>query len=89
MTQGEATQEEVLGEKSKISFDHLRPTEDNRCKDCGGRVVKEVISYFRGEYGHRIPHCEGCGRTYLLAPDSVPEVGRERFEAAMCVRMTI
>jgi len=67
-----------------------RPTIPCVCDGCGGRVIKQVSSYFRGRYYFLQPECEQCGATYWGAGDfeAVP-VGVAEFEACMRQPFTI
>lgn len=71
--------------RKKIIADVLRemkeknvPLPGNICHGCGGHVVKNVNSLFRGVIRYSLPECNGCGRIYLYA-ENAPCVGEEEF----------
>lgn len=63
------------------------PRQDNRCHDCGGRIVQKARGLFHGQFEFSPPECERCGRTYLFARHAL-RVGIEEFMMMMRQPMT-
>ena len=62
---------------SKMKMENT-PLPGNICRDCGGRVIKTVSSFFRGMVHYSLSKCESCGRVYLYAKNA-PCIGGEEF----------
>jgi hypothetical protein len=62
------------------SIGKYTPLQGNICKSecCNGKVVKEVLGIYRGEFKYSIPTCQNCGRLYFLA-ENVSTKGKEDF----------
>ncbi len=65
---------------SEESIGKYAPLQGNICKSeyCGGKVVREVLGIYRGEFRYSIPTCQKCGRPYYLAKN-VSTKGKEEF----------
>ena len=73
---------------AKLDEEHT-PNGDGSCKveGCDGRIIKQVRSLFRGQYGYDIPKCEKCGRQYFRASNA-RAVGINAFNESLRTPMT-
>ncbi|MBI5817091.1 MAG: hypothetical protein HZB09_01555 [Candidatus Yonathbacteria bacterium] len=78
---------------AEIMAEHVEentPLEGNICKskECGGEIVAEVSSLFRGKFYYSIPKCIKCGRGYIFAKN-VRTVGEKEFREMLNQPFTI
>lgn len=71
-------QETIERIKKRLEDDKANP--DGTCKedDCGGRVIKKLMSIFHGQRYYTTPECEKCGRIYVFE-ENATAVGHREF----------
>jgi len=65
-----------------------KPIKAGVCDECGGNIVQQVISLYRGQFSYWWPTCESCGISYM-GVKSAPKVGTEEFIKNMNTPCTI
>ena len=67
---------------------YRKPKKAGVCDECGGAIVRRVVSLFRGQYSFDQPACKDC-RTSYWGEKNAPKVGVEEFQNRMQTSFTI
>jgi len=82
------TSAEVKNLKKRIEEIFRKPKKTGICDECGGNIVQQVISLYRGQFSYWFPTCENCGTSYM-GVESAPKVGVEEFKERLRTPCTI